>query len=65
MSSKAQYVKRKVGEKYLSSCIIQTFKKPTSVMIWAAICGKGMGRLFIVKEMKKFLPQLAEWFCPD
>ena len=68
-------MKRKVGEKYFSSCIIQTVKHPTSVLIWSANCGKGMGRLYIVEGMmnqvqyknvleQKLLSQLAEWFCP-
>lgn len=69
-------MKRKVGEKYLSSCIIQTVKHPTSVMIWSVICGKGMGRLYIVQGImnqvqyknvleQRLLPQLTEWFGPE
>ena len=62
-------MKGKVGEKYLPSCVIQTIKQPTSVMIWSAVCGKEMGRLYIVKGMsqvqyKKLLLQQGDWFCP-
>lgn len=73
MCDKAQYVKRKSDEEYHEDCIVNTVKHPTKIMVWSVICGKGMGRLQIVKgimnqvQYKKILedrliPQLNSWF---
>ncbi|GFX78224.1 uncharacterized protein TNCV_5135711 [Trichonephila clavipes] len=53
-SNKAQFMRRRRGEKFHSDCVVQTVKHPTKVMIWSVISGKGTGRLDVLK--------LEEWF---
>lgn len=76
MDDKAQFVRRRPGEKYNTDCVIKKVKHPTSVMIWSVISGKGLGRLHIVEGTMrqdqyknilhtKLIPQLAEWFGND
>lgn len=73
MTNKAQYVRRKISEKYHEDCVIKTVKYPTSVMIWSVISGKGLGRLYVVEGIMRqdqyrdvlqhrLLPQLRDWF---
>lgn len=71
--TKTQSVRRRPSEKYNEDCVIKTIKHPTSVMIWSVICGKGLGRLYIVNGIMRqqqytevlrtrLLPQLRDWF---
>ncbi|GFV43366.1 uncharacterized protein TNCV_1948791 [Trichonephila clavipes] len=73
LQNKAQFVRRRRGEKFHSDCIVQTVKHPTKIMIWSVISGKGTGRLYMVKGMmqqdqykdvlkNRLIPQLEEWF---
>ncbi|GFX94525.1 transposable element Tcb2 transposase [Trichonephila clavipes] len=52
LQNKAQFVRRRRGEKFHSDCAVQTVKHPTKIMIWSVISGKGTGRLL----------KLEEWF---
>ncbi|CAG9564884.1 unnamed protein product [Danaus chrysippus] len=72
-SNKAQYVRRRPGEKFRPDCVVTTVKHPTKVMIWSVISGKGTGRLYVVKGImrqdqykdvleNRLIPQLREWF---
>ncbi|GFW18516.1 uncharacterized protein TNCV_1682121 [Trichonephila clavipes] len=72
-SNKAQFVRRRRGEKFHSDCVIQTVKHPTKIMIWSVIRGKGTGCLYVVEGMmrqdqykdvlqNRLIPQLEEWF---
>ncbi|GFW92449.1 putative transposase like protein [Trichonephila clavipes] len=64
---KAQFVRRRDGEKFHSDCVVRTVKHPTKIMIWSVISGKGTGRLDVVKDrsIKPFLGQqnipLLDW----
>nr|CAH7750864.1 unnamed protein product [Callosobruchus chinensis] len=71
--NKAQYVRRRHGEKFHPDCVIPTVKHPTKVMIWSVISGKGTGRLYVVKGIMRqdqykevlqngLIPQLRKWF---
>ncbi|GFW44944.1 uncharacterized protein TNCV_4512581 [Trichonephila clavipes] len=71
--NKAQFVRRRRGEKFHSDCVVQTVKHPTKIMIWSIISGKGTGRLDVVKRImrqdqykdvlqNRLIPQLEEWF---
>ncbi|GFX79356.1 uncharacterized protein TNCV_4517451 [Trichonephila clavipes] len=73
LQNKAQFVRRRRGEKFHSDCVVQTVKHPTKIMIWSVISGKGTGRLDVVKGMmrqdqykdvlqNRLIPQLEEWF---
>ncbi|GFW50892.1 uncharacterized protein TNCV_3591741 [Trichonephila clavipes] len=70
LQNKAQFVRRRRGEKFHSDCIVQTVKHPTKIMIWSVISCKGTGRLVVVKGMMQYkdvlqnrlIPQLEEWF---
>ncbi|GFX40580.1 transposable element Tcb2 transposase [Trichonephila clavipes] len=73
LQNKAQFVCRRRGEKFHSDSVVQTVKHPTKIMIWSVICGKGTGRLEVVKGMMRqdqykdalqncLIPQLEEWF---
>ncbi|CAG4962521.1 unnamed protein product [Parnassius apollo] len=73
LQNKAQYVRRRHGEKFHPDCVVPTVKYPTKVMIWSAISGKGTGRLYVVKGImrqdqykevleNRLIPQLREWF---
>ncbi|GFX34457.1 uncharacterized protein TNCV_3656951 [Trichonephila clavipes] len=70
-SNKAQFVRRRRGEKVHPDCVVQTVKHPTKIMIWSVISGKGTGRMFVVKGMmwqdqykdvlqNRLIPQLEE-----
>ncbi|GFY14971.1 uncharacterized protein TNCV_235211 [Trichonephila clavipes] len=72
-SNKAQFVRRRRGEKFHFDCIVQTVKHSTKIMIWSVISGKGTGRLYVVKGMmrhyqykyvlqNRLIPQQEEWF---
>ncbi|GFX83434.1 transposable element Tcb2 transposase [Trichonephila clavipes] len=72
-SNKAQFVRRRRGEKFHSDCVVQTLKHPTKTIIWSVMSGKGNGRLYVVKSMmredqykdvlqNRLIPQLEEWF---
>ncbi|GFW64154.1 uncharacterized protein TNCV_708591 [Trichonephila clavipes] len=71
--NKAQFVRRRRGEKFHSDCVVQTVKHPTKIMIWSVISGKGTGRLDVVKGMmwqdqykdvlqNRLVPQLENGF---
>ncbi|GFX74974.1 uncharacterized protein TNCV_1845461 [Trichonephila clavipes] len=71
LQNKAQFVRRRRGEKFHSDCVVQTVKHPTKIMIWSVISGKGTGRLDVVKGMmrqdqykydlqNRLIPQLEE-----
>ncbi|GFV37933.1 uncharacterized protein TNCV_2663461 [Trichonephila clavipes] len=71
--NKAQFVRRRRGEKFHSDCVVQTVKHPTKIMIWPVISGKGTGCLDVVKGMmrqdqykdvlqNRLIPQLEVWF---
>lgn len=71
----SQYVRRSQNEEFSESCVAQTVKHPTSVMVWSVISAKGTGRLYIVEGTMnqhqyrkvletRLLPQLRNWF-PD
>ncbi|GFV82784.1 uncharacterized protein TNCV_4147521 [Trichonephila clavipes] len=71
LRNKAQFVRRRRGEKFHSDCVVQTVKYPTKIMIWSVIGGKGTGRLYVVKGMmrqdqykdvlkNRLIPQLEE-----
>ncbi|GFU74049.1 uncharacterized protein TNCV_1641741 [Trichonephila clavipes] len=73
LQNKAQFVRRRRGEKFHSDCVVQTVKHPTKIMIWSVISGKGTGRLYVIKGMmrhdqykdvlqNRLIPQLEEWF---
>ncbi|GFY29695.1 uncharacterized protein TNCV_1812751 [Trichonephila clavipes] len=73
LQNKAQFVRRRCGEKFHSDYVAQTVKHPTKIMIWSVISGKGTGRLYVVKGMmrqdqykdvlqNRSIPQLEEWF---
>lgn len=73
MENKAQFVRRRVGEKFNADCVRGTVKHPTKVMIWSVISGKGTGRLYVVEGIMKqdqykevlqnhLIPQLKDWF---
>ncbi|GFY30173.1 uncharacterized protein TNCV_3090811 [Trichonephila clavipes] len=73
LQNKAQFVRRRRGEKFHSDCVVQTVKHPTKIMIWLVISGKGFGRLYVVKGMmrqdqykdvlqNRLIPRLEEWF---
>ncbi|GFU55588.1 hypothetical protein TNCV_3193011 [Trichonephila clavipes] len=51
--NKAQFVRRSLGEKFHSDCVVQTVKHPTKIMIWSVISGKGTGCLYAVKGMMR------------
>ncbi|GFT10347.1 uncharacterized protein TNCV_3735771 [Trichonephila clavipes] len=51
--NKAQFVRRRRGEKFHSDCVVQTVKHPTKIMIWSVISGKSTGRLYMVKGMMR------------
>ncbi|GFT43027.1 uncharacterized protein TNCV_3768721 [Trichonephila clavipes] len=71
LQNKAQFVRRRRGEKFHSDCVVQTVKHPTKIMIWSVISGKGTGCLYVVKGMmrqdqykdvlqNRLIPQLKE-----
>ncbi|GFY34972.1 uncharacterized protein TNCV_155491 [Trichonephila clavipes] len=71
--NKAQFVRRRRGEKFNSDCVVQIVKHPTKITIWSVISGKGTGCLKVVKGMmrqdqykdvlqNRLIPQLEEWF---
>jgi transposase len=73
LADKAQFVRRRSGEKQKPECIIRTVKHPGSIMVWSCISSKGTGRLYIVQGTMKqdqyktvlqtrLIPQLKEWF---
>ncbi|GFX28143.1 uncharacterized protein TNCV_424701 [Trichonephila clavipes] len=73
LQNKAQFVRRRHGEKFHSDCVVQSVKHPTKIMIWSVISGKGTRRLDVVKGMmrqdqykdvlqNRLIPQLEEWF---
>lgn len=73
LDNKAQFVRRRRGEKFHPDCVVQTVKHPTKVMIWSVISGKGTGRLYVVKGImrqdqykevlqNRLVPQVREWF---
>ncbi|GFV69388.1 transposable element Tcb2 transposase [Trichonephila clavipes] len=73
LQNKAQFVRRRRGEKFHSDCVFQTVKHSTKIMIWSVISGKGTGRLDVVIRMmrqdqykdilqNRLIPQLEEWF---
>lgn len=68
-------MRRSSNEEFSETCVAQTVKHPTTVMVWSIISAKGTGRLYIVEgtmnqhQYKKvletrLLPQLRDWF-PD
>ncbi|GFU89984.1 uncharacterized protein TNCV_2438711 [Trichonephila clavipes] len=71
LQNKAQFVRRRRGEKFHSDCVDQTVKQPTKIMMWSVISGKGTGRLDVVIGMmrqdqykdvlqNRLIPQLEE-----
>ncbi|GFW84806.1 uncharacterized protein TNCV_680941 [Trichonephila clavipes] len=73
LQNKAQFVRRRRGEKIHSDCVVQTVKHPTKIMIPSVISVKGTGRLYVVKGMmrqdqykgvlqNRLIRQLEEWF---
>ncbi|GFX16655.1 transposable element Tcb2 transposase [Trichonephila clavipes] len=73
LQNKAQFVRRRRGEKFHSDCVVLTVKHPTKIMIWSVISSKGTGCLDVVKGMmrqdqykdvlqNRLIPQLEEWF---
>ncbi|GFY13885.1 putative transposase like protein [Trichonephila clavipes] len=42
LQNKAQFVRRRRGEKFHSNCVVQTVKYPTKIMIWSVISGKAI-----------------------
>ncbi|GFW75285.1 uncharacterized protein TNCV_4189401 [Trichonephila clavipes] len=46
LQNKAQFVRRRRGDKFHSDCVVQTVKHPTKIMICSVICGK-------VKSLKR------------
>ncbi|GFU56574.1 histone-lysine N-methyltransferase SETMAR [Trichonephila clavipes] len=42
LQNKAQFVRRRRGEKFHSDCVVQTVKHPTKIMIWSVISSKGI-----------------------
>ncbi|GFV87547.1 transposable element Tcb2 transposase [Trichonephila clavipes] len=72
LENKAQFVRRRRGEKFHSDCVVQTVKHPKKIMIWSVISGKGTGHLYVVKGMmrqdqckdvlkNRLIPQLEKW----
>ncbi|GFW84994.1 uncharacterized protein TNCV_1612431 [Trichonephila clavipes] len=72
LQNKAQFVRRRRGEKFHSDCVVQIVKHPTKIIIWSAIRGKDTGRLYVFKGMMRqdqykdvlqntLIPQLEEW----
>ncbi|GFX34305.1 uncharacterized protein TNCV_3226521 [Trichonephila clavipes] len=53
LQNKTQFVRRCDGEKFHSDCVVWTVKRPTKIMIWSVISGKGTGRLGVVKGMMR------------
>ncbi|GFX81818.1 uncharacterized protein TNCV_2570181 [Trichonephila clavipes] len=53
LQNKAQFVRRRRGEKFHSDCAVQTVKQPTKIMMWSVISGKGTGRLDVVIGMMR------------
>ena len=43
-----RYVRRSTHEAYLPACMVPTMKHPLSVMIWACMSAKGVGRMQVV-----------------
>lgn len=75
LADKSTFVRRRPGEKYHPSCIVERVKHPVKIMVWSVISSKGVGRLQIVQgtmkqdqykdiKKKRLLPQLGEW-SPD
>lgn len=73
LSDTTMFVRRKSGEQFNTDCVVNTIKHPTSVMMWAVISGKGVGRLYVVEGTlrqdqyrqvieARLIPQLREWF---
>ncbi|XP_065671689.1 uncharacterized protein LOC136089566 [Hydra vulgaris] len=73
LQNKAQFVRRRHGEKFHPDCVVQTVKHPIKMMIWSVISSKGTGRLDVVNGMMKqdqfknvlqnqLILQLKEWF---
>ncbi|GFS50222.1 uncharacterized protein TNCV_3261 [Trichonephila clavipes] len=71
LQNKAQFVRRRRGEKFHSDCVVQNVKQPTKIMLWSVISGKGTGRLDVVIGMmrqdqykdvlqNRLIPQLEE-----
>ena len=48
-SDGVRYVRRRTGEAYLPEFMLATMKHPVSVMIWACMSAKGVGRMNIMK----------------
>lgn len=44
-----RYVRRRSGEAFLPECMLPTMKHPVSVMIWACMAAKGVGRMQVMK----------------
>lgn len=44
-----RYIRRRSDEAYLPACLVPTMKHPLSVMIWACMSAKGVGRMQIMK----------------
>ncbi|CAK1594744.1 unnamed protein product [Parnassius mnemosyne] len=49
LSDKAEFARRRKGEKFKEDCIVNRVKYPLSVMVWSIISSKGTGRLNIVE----------------
>lgn len=75
LMDKSKFVRRRKDERMLPSCVVETVKHPTSIMVWSVISGKGTGRLYVVEGTmrqdqyrlvleRRLLPQVKEWF-PD
>lgn len=73
LADKASFVRRRPGEKFHPSCIVESVKHPTKVMVWSVMSSKGVGSLKVVKGMMKqdqykeilqnsLLPQVQRWF---
>jgi len=75
LQDRAQFVRRKRKQEFLSDCVRQTVKHPDKIMVWGGVSVHGMSRLHVVTGMmnseqyiqvldKRFMPQLLDWF-PD
>ena len=75
LTDKAEFVRRRLDEKYKDGCIVKRVKHPLSIMVWSVISSQGTGRPYIVEGtmrqeqyikvlVNKMLPQTHDWF-PD
>lgn len=68
LADKSTFVRRRPGEKYHPSCIVERVKHPVKIMVWSVISSKGVGRLQIVQGTMKqdqYKDIKKNGYCPN